>query len=204
MHRQSAVPIEMNDYDLMQSETDELYRQLQRDLDAADASMQAAEVHGVICGLLSVQKDLPQGWLTELFDQAGEGDLLVAECRQQIQRIHELTAGQMDGPGLGMSLLLPADDQPIQVKARAVADWCQGYLYGVGIAAGDVEKCLNEDGREALQDIAEVTRMDIDALQDIEEEQDALTEITEFLWVAAMLVREHLSAAEEEVGSDYH
>ena len=81
---------------------------------------------------------------------------------------------------------------PIQQRGQAVSNWCQGFLYGVGLSGIDPEAQLSEATREALTDFSEISRLDVDALEDDDEEDDALIEITEFLWVAAMLVHSDL------------
>ncbi|MET0094287.1 MAG: UPF0149 family protein, partial [Sedimenticola sp.] len=79
-----------------------------------------------------------------------------------------------------------------KVRARGVSEWCEGFLYGMGVAGVDPEVRLSGETREALNDLIEITRMDVDVLEDDEEDEDALVEVGEFLWVAAMLVHEEL------------
>ena len=49
-----------------------------------------------------------------------------------------------------------------RVRAEAVSGWAQGFLYGVGLAGVSPERDLSEETREALADISEVTRLDLD------------------------------------------
>ena len=75
-------------------------------------------------------------------------------------------------------------------------DWCRGFLYGLGLA-GISDRDLSEQTREVFHDFTEVTRLDLAGLEEGEDNEDALTEIVEFLWVAAMLVYEERVAARE-------
>jgi len=181
-----------------------LYERLQQQLASANASIEAAEVHGVVCGLLSIGQPLPADWFDELFDQAEQGDLLVSECRQQIESIYDLSLKTIENNGIGMRLLLPTDTVVLPLRARAVTEWCQGFLYGLGMA-GEKLDGLSEESREAMKDIGSVSQMDLNALgasDSAEEEEQALTEITEFLWVAAMLIRENITG--KITGSENH
>ena len=91
-----------------------------------------------------------------------------------------------------MQLLLPDDENSLATRASAVSQWCQGFLYGIGLSGHAFEQQLTDEAREALEDIASFTRMDVAGIDESEEEESALVEITEFLWVASMLIRETL------------
>ena len=59
-----------------------------------------------------------------------------------------------------------------------------------------------------MEDISAVSQMDFDALsaQQDEEHEEALSEIVEFLWVAAMLIRDNLveTSPSQEIEHEYH
>ena len=170
------------------------HERVERQLASADLEPTASEVHGVLCGLLCAGRaDAREIWFSELFDQSDQQDLLVSECQQILSRLFAETREAIDGPGLGFQPLLPDDARPIGVRARAVCDWSQGFLYGIGLAGVSAERQLSDHTREALQDFSDITRMDVTALSgDDEEHEDDLMQITEFLWVAAMLVHDDL------------
>lgn len=169
------------------------YQQLQQKLASANASVSASEIHGIICGVICTGQQPAATWLDEIFDEAESGDLLVDECRQAIDRLYSQTLQAVEGAGTGMQLLLPEDNESLMDRAAGVSHWCQGYLYGIGLGGSVDQQAMSEEADEALQDIASFTRIDIAALEDPdepEEEEGALMEITEFIWVAAMLIRE--------------
>lgn len=169
------------------------YERTERQLASADVESSAAEVHGVLCGLLcSGSKDALSVWYKELLPEESERDLLAQECQASLRQLYNETKEAIDGPGLGFTPFLPDDDRPLKERARAVSEWCQGFLYGVGLAGISPEQQLSAETQEALRDFTEITRMDVDALSDNENDEDALIEVSEFLWVAAMLVHSEL------------
>lgn len=169
------------------------YEHVERQLASADVELSGAEVHGILCGLLcSGHEDAQVCWSGELLSGQDEGDLLLTECRNTLDQMYRETSIAIDGPGLGFTVFLPDDEKPVQQRGQAVSNWCQGFLYGVGLSGIDPEAQLSEETREALNDFSEISRLDVDALEDDDEEDDALIEITEFLWVAAMLVHSDL------------
>ncbi|MES9937675.1 MAG: UPF0149 family protein [Sedimenticola sp.] len=170
-----------------------VYERFERELASADVESSGAEVHGIMCGLLCA--GLPDAYavlLRELLPDTPEDDLLASECRVSLRKLFDDTQAAIDGPGLGFTPFMPEDEKPLKARARGVSEWCEGFLYGMGVAGVDPEVRLSGETREALNDLIEITRMDVDALEDDEEDEDALVEVGEFLWVAAMLVHEEL------------
>lgn len=148
----------------------------------------AAEAHGLLCGLLcSRHEDAQKRWLDELLEETSDGDLLVVECRGALDRLYRQTRSEIEDPGLGFRPLLPEDSQPLQQRAKALSEWCQGFLYGLGLCGLDQDR-LSEATREALQDLSQITRMDVNSLEESEQDEEALMEVSEFVWVAAMLL----------------
>ncbi|MEJ2213529.1 MAG: UPF0149 family protein [Gammaproteobacteria bacterium] len=172
-------------------EISDQYDLLKQQLATANASIQAAEAHGFICGVIATDQKIPGAWFEEVFDQSEEGDLLVSDCKNSLKQLYSETLEEIEGAGLGMRLLLPSDVKPMNERALAISQWCQGFLYGVGLT-GKKTQPISAEAQEALEDMTEFTRIDVDALEDgaDSDDEDALTEVTEFLWVAAMLVRE--------------
>lgn len=165
------------------------YERVERQLASADIELGAAEVHGVLCGLLcSGYEDAQACWYGELFTANSDGDLLEQECRASLDQLGRETEDAIGGPGLGFTPFLPDDTVSLRQRATAVSEWCQGFLYGVGLTGVAPGQQLSDETSEALNDFAEISRMDTQSLEESEEEEDALTEIIEFLWVAAMLV----------------
>lgn len=169
------------------------YELLQQKLASANASLEAAEVHGVICGLLVTGSELPESWFAEVFDQAEAGDLLVAEARGLVEEQLAQARRELAGDGLGLQLLLPDDDTAITLRAQALTEWCQGFLYGFALGSPR-QQLLSEDAKEALETLSALTQMDVAALgepgEEAEEEQ-SLVEISEFVRMATMLLRDH-------------
>ena len=165
---------------------------LQRRLDSAGIDSDGSELHGMLCGLLCGGARRAEAvWLDEtLAEGVDPQDLLVQECRQSLRTLFRNTRAQLDGDGLGFALLLPDDDRPARERAASVARWCQGFLYGIGVAGDEARPAFPEEAAEALQDIAEISKMDVAGVAGGEAEERALAEVVEFLRVAVMLLWE--------------
>jgi len=170
------------------TEDPQRYQRLERELARADLEVGCAEAHGLLCGLLCAHhRDPQQRWLDELLEQTAEADLLVTACRRALEQLYRETQSEFDDPGLGFRPLLPNDDQPLQQRAKALVDWCQGFLYGIGLC-GLEQNSLSADTREALADFTQIARMDTQRLEGSQQDQEAFWEVSEFIWVAAMML----------------
>ena len=134
-------------------------------------------------------------------------DLLAPDARAGLDALAAATLDDIHGPGIGFELLLPDDSRPLVERATGVYDWVRGFLFALGVQ-GIREQDLGSETREIFRDFTDLTRMDLGALAAREPDgeaageaavdegdEDALTEITEFIWVAAMLVYEERVAA---------
>ena len=127
------------------------YPRFARQLAGADVDATPAEVHGIAVGLLCAgATDAYARWERELLEGAGEGDVLVDECRRSLRAVHDATAAALDDADMGLTLLLPDDDRPLAERADALRYWCAGFLYGLGIAGIAPDRALSLEGREAL------------------------------------------------------
>ena len=179
--------------------TTDPYPRLAQCIEGSALSPSPAEVHGILCGLICAgHPQADDTWLAELGLQSAPGDLLAGDCEAQLRDLAQNTLAAIAGPGLGFSLLLPSDETPLRERATAVYDWCRGFLYGLGLA-GVSDRDLSAQTREVFRDFTEITRLDLADLEEGEDNEEALTEIVEFLWVAAMLVYEERVSAKGAV-----
>lgn len=180
------------------------YEQTSRKLAKAGVDASLAEAHGLLCGLLcSSKQDIRQRWLEELFDLEDADSSAVEACRQPLVDIYIKTLGSLRDPELDFALLLPDDEQPLKRRTEELVEWCQGFLYGIGLGGADLDKQLSSEGLEAIRDITEITRLDTETAEDNEDNEHALFELTEFIRLAALLIREELIQG-QETAHDLH
>jgi uncharacterized protein len=175
---------------ILEADTDIDYQGVRRLLDASALSPSPGEAHGILCGLVcGGDPQAARTWLDQLLPEADaeSGDVLAAEARSGLTRLARRTLEEFHGPGLGFTLLMPDESEPLAERATALYDWVRGFLFGLGVLGiGEAE--LSEQAREIFHDFSELTRLDLGALGEGEANEEALTEIAEFVWVAAMLI----------------
>lgn len=169
--------------------------ELGRALAVSELSPSAFEAHGIYCGLLAAAAPEPQQrWLAELLPTAEHEGAETAHCRSLLQDLAAATRAQLEGPSQDFDLLLPEDERSLRERAMAVYEWTRGFLFGLGLAGIDAAR-LSPQTREAFDDLMEVTRMDLDDLDDDETNEQALSDVVEFVRVAALLLHEEGAAS---------
>jgi len=168
--------------------------ELGRALAVSELSPSAFEAHGIYCGLLAASAPTPQQrWLAELLPAAEHEYAETAHCRALLQDLAAATRAQLEGPSQDFDLLLPGDEHSLRERAVAVHEWTRGFLFGLGLAGIDASR-LSPQTREAFADLLEITRMDLDDLDDDETNEQALSDVVEFIRVAVLLLHEEGAA----------
>lgn len=174
------------------------YARFDQALESIGLDQGASETHGVLCGLVCAGTSQAHvDWIEQLFSDRPSDDLLVREARQMLGQLYLASRQQIEDEALEFVLLLPQDATPLEQRVQALVNWCEGYLYGLGMA-GVSELQLIGDAKEALSDISEFTRLDLDAVEEGESYEAAYMELQEFLRVATLLIREELATARED------
>ncbi|MGR9071706.1 MAG: UPF0149 family protein [Gammaproteobacteria bacterium] len=162
------------------------YLTIDRIIEQNDASISAAEAHGIAVGLLCMDANAGwEKWLSDVF----EGDVdLSGQDRNSLIALFEQTGTMLESEGFEFDLFLPEDDEPFVRRVEGLRDWCRGFLLGVGFS-GSSGKWSGECG-EILKDMVEFTRIDSDAGG--EEDEKALAEVSEYVRVGVQLLKEAL------------
>ena len=152
----------------------------------------AAEAHGTLGGCLCGAAGYRlEDWLKEILPdgaaRAGAGDAL--------RELFEATASALRQPDMEFELLLPDDAETIEVRTAALAQWCQGFLYGLGAGAIPAASELPGEVGEVVRDFIEISRAGVDASQDAESNESAYAELVEFVRVGVQLLFEELASA---------
>lgn len=167
------------------------YTELERALGRSGTDHSAAELHGVCCGVLSVdQTSDPNQWLAQIL----EGDpqnLHFQETRTLLHQLFSVTRQQLNGAEMDFALFLPEDDD-LQAQVEAMQDWCQGF--GLGIATAGIHdiKKLPADSREWLEDVVRIGASGDFDFDDKEESENALIELLEYLRIGVMMITEEM------------
>lgn len=157
-------------------------------LDATELS----ECHGLLCGLLCREvSSTPSAFISHLAAM----QLVVnpgAALSAALSDVFERTQSQLEDDEFGFQLWLPDDEEALEDRTAALAQWCSGFL--AGLASGGQLDALSEEAREAIEDLQQIARAEISRPEqnkgESEEDETAFMEIVEYVRVVAMMMRE--------------
>lgn len=169
------------------------YDELETVLAAADSETDAAECHGVICGMICAAGTADVAKV--LAHLLGEGNTLSAaarECHASLEQVYTESLLHLNDGDLELRLMLPEDDAPLIDRATELVRWCQGFLFGMGMGGLQEQAGLPEPVDEIIRDFYEIasTRYDCEVPDEVDE--SAYAEIVEYVRMSTLLVHEEL------------
>jgi len=183
-----------------------LYESVESALTLMDCDIDAAECHGMLCGMLCGAHNFDaSAWLghtTGYLDDVSWSDLGAGHALTQL--LDETTAG-FSADDFSLQVLLPSDDNSLVIRIAALGSWCRGFLSGFGLSdMADIE-LLSDDSQGFLRDLHEIGRVD-PVESDDNDDEFAFMEICEYTRMGAMLLREEtlISGANDEGRGTVH
>jgi len=179
------------------------FETVEQALSCAETGINASEAHGSLCGLLCAQRPFDaQTWLLHTLITTDSENAAVAETRKLLVQLAESVARQLSDIDFGFTLLLPDDEQSLQMRTLAVSLWCQGFLEGLRLAQVAHPETLPGDAGEVMSDILEISKAARFQVEDTNENEADFAELVEFLRAGIQLVYEELHAAPKQPNLD--
>ncbi|MCP4980758.1 MAG: UPF0149 family protein [Gammaproteobacteria bacterium] len=171
----------MLDFDVVQSALERL-----------DATVDASEAHGTLCALLIDNTDFASWLAHTLDDLPDKGNVLAAEQLGVLEQLFEQTLAQIGDEDLNLQLLLPDEAEDFGLRLLGLSGWCQGFLYGIGVNSATTEESLDDESRECLSDLTEISKLSHDA-EASEEAEQQFAEIVEHVRMSTLMLNESLN-----------
>ena len=155
-----------------------------------DQGVQAspAQLHGCLTGLLSAGAPLEPEYGLDVVQQVLDVDLH-GELASRIMQLYSVTAAALQDDEFTFHPLLPDEDEEIDQRTAALANWCEGFLAGFAyrIAGEEIPGgALSQDASEVLRDIAAMAQADADDGEREDEAENSYCELGEYLRVAVV------------------
>lgn len=171
---------------------------MQDALQCAGATAEAAEIHGSLCGVLCCGGGSATGlWLEDSLERAAEGEAQVAAARTALEDLELDTWAALNGSGMEFMPLLPDDSVPIAQRVEALAQWCQGFLYGITLSGAtqlsEAQSFGAEHFDELVADLVEISRAGLAPEDNPNEAGFAYAELVEFVRAGVQLLFEELA-----------
>ena len=168
------------------------FDRVQTALEQLGANVDAAESHGTLSALL-IDNGGFATWLGHTLEELPDkGNVLAAEQLDVLEQLFEQTREQLCNEDLSFELLLPDESDDFGLRLLALSEWCQGFLYGIGVIGVASDDKLDDEGCECLSDLLEISKLGHDEETSDETEQQYI-EIVEHVRVATLLLNESLN-----------
>ncbi len=170
---------------------DERYTEMASALAGVEANVSAAEAQGMLCGLFC-SPDEPDAarWVAQVLDGLSPKGEPARDVLEALTQLYHDTRDRLENDSLEFEPLLPSDEAPLPERARALGQWCEGFVFGLGLLGTYDPAKWPREANEVVNDLTEIARVDTE-LEPDEDSEIAYTELVEYLRAATLLVREH-------------
>lgn len=160
-------------------------------LEKSDSMIGASEAHGLICGFLCGGKQINgKNWLEPLL---GLAEIQPSEAiRQSLFELYNITYAQLNSENFEFYLLTPDDNQPLDLRAKALSCWCQGFLTGVGLTGAYIDEEDTEETQDVLYRFDDISKLDYENIDVRPEDEKAFLELHEYVRLAVLVVYNEL------------
>ena len=174
------------------------YDQVKRLLSESRAVTEPAEAHGTLAGALCATGAYRlEDWLAEILPEGTAR----ADAAARLREVYDETRAALTGTQMQFNLLMPDDEEPIELRTEALTLWCNGFVYGLGTSGAPDPEHLPGDAGEIVRDLAQIMRAGVDEREGLEANEAALAELVEFVRVGVQVVFEELGALRHPAAS---
>lgn len=170
------------------------FTQIQATLDLAGIEeLGASEVHGTILG--AICNHMKSGQTPDLLKliepSADQNDGRLNQLNETLYELYRDNTEMLLESKQGFALILPSEDESIEIRVDGIAMWCKGFLLGLLYNNAFSIDQIPESGAEIVRDMMEIAEAAAGA--DEENEEDwALAELEEYVKVGSQLVFEFI------------
>lgn len=168
------------------------YDQINDALHGVPGELNAAEFHGQLVGLLCTCDRLElSDWLMVSLPEA-EAANLSATAHELFQLLLNHSQQAMRSEAFEFQPLLPDDTAGLPARLEALANWCQGFLFGISHAGVSDIQGLPGELPEIVEDFVNISRAEDFELENETEDEAAYMELVEYVRVGVQLFHEEL------------
>ena len=164
------------------------YYELEARLNSMQALATPSEAHGILCGQLSGGlKTEGMLWLKQFLLAVGVKREPVKDSCDWFLELRNLTLDDLHNDQFDFMPLLPDDEEPLQTRLAALAEWCSGFLAGFGSVRQYKAQDFNEDCLTALRDLQQISQVDTE-IDEEELGENHYFEVQEYVRMAALML----------------
>ena len=170
------------------------FASVQAVITAEDVKIHAAELHGVLTGLVCAGYQFEStDYLGMINDMFNNGEGLPTKLKQLVKALFADIWQNLLDDSYVFQQLLPDDDDSLVERSHALGAWVQGFNLGFGLQQKD-NAVTSEEVKEVLTDFGEIANLS-DEIEEDEDTEQAYFEIAEYVRISAILCFTELGSA---------
>ncbi len=167
------------------------YDELNAELVAVHAGVRASECHGFLCGHFCASNSIVTGSWSEHLLAGVDETVNMEDCLAILTQLANQVKDEVLSEEISFDLLLPDDESIASERSTALAEWCAGFVTGLGIGGLGDSIELNDECDEFIKDLVSISRMDT-TVEEGEESEAAFFEIVEYIRVGVIMLHQEL------------
>lgn len=153
-------------------------------------------LQGMLMGLMCGDADLKESaWVKRILEEAD----IKSVKESFLLALHDLyleAEKGLNGSGFELELCLPEENESLKFRAAMLGQWCEGFLYGMGLV-GQSEDKLKGDVAELFRDFGDIARIEILDLEEATDEDESdFMQLMEFVKIGVLTINETLNPVE--------
>lgn len=168
------------------------YDEVNAELGAVHAGVRASECHGFLCGHFCASNSIDTDSWQEHFLTGTDDAVNLEGCFAILNQLANEVKEEILSEEISFTLFLPDDESAIGDRSGALAEWCAGFVSGLGMGGmggmGE-KKQLNDECDEFVKDMVSISRMET-MVEESEDVEAALFEIIEYIRIGAIVLHQ--------------
>lgn len=168
---------------------------------SGDGPATTAELQGALCGLLCMDAQASRSnWYKSLFEELTPSD----QEQLDLAQLFDETIQSLNSLDFDFQMALPEDSAPIASRLGAIADWCQGLIYGLGVSGLSDDTELSGDCQEYIADAIKISQISDEDLENSDADESNFEELVEYLRMGLFLLYGELQPVDPTEDSTEH
>lgn len=163
------------------------YKEVTSALKNTPAKYHAAQVHGLMCGLICATSGKNDDhWQKQFLTEENKKSVEI------LQQLYETSYHQLSDFSFEFVLLLPEDTTDINQRAESLGLWCQGFLTGLEQGNVPITNRPMSEVTEAINDLVEISQVNYGDIAENDEDETAYFELVEYVRLAVLMIFQEL------------
>ena len=176
------------------------FRSIESALRSSGDVADPCELHGALCAMFAVSGIGAHAWIRQVIGEGyARGDVSGREAERVLHDLYAGTVAQLRDTEMVFYPLLPGDEEDITVRTRSLANWCSGFLYGLGLSGVTEANFGEEETADFVRDLGDISRVTVDVREPDRSDEESYAEIVEYVRMGAILVATQFQGREPDM-----